>query len=281
MNSAPLPVLERRPHGASREDPSEPRLAEVMLYFGNACNRACTFCCVDGRPGGSYIPFDSADVDAIVAHIRPDARIKLYGGEPTLYAEDLIGVVAALRAGGYAGRLTVFSNGIQSTRLIRMLEADPPTDRHPGSDAYLNHAIWHGQGAEPIPASRKRELLEWARVNPGRLWLGHQDVLPVGGAEQGCAEGPLADAPNFGGRCARCHPTFRSDGSVHACAFAAETRAPVYELGRIDDPVEAITAKRRRFLDWIDRTVEPEAERRGVPACRVCLEYARESVLRR
>lgn len=273
---AALPILTRRPHEPVIEDPGDARFPEVMLYFGNACNRECSFCCVDGRPGGSFRPFTRNSVRALLTRIRPDARIKLYGGEPTLYHTHLIEVVAALRAGGYRGRLTIFSNGIQARRLIAMLEADAPDDGQSGSDAYLNHLIWLGRGAPAIPAGRRRALLAWAAEHPGRLFLGHDDILPVGGAAADeTRQGALAHAPNFAGRCARCYPTFHSDGSVHACAFAAEVRAPQYDLGTLDDSVEQIAARRTRFLQFIDQVVEPEAALSGASPCRVCLAHAR------
>ena len=278
---AALPVLTRRPHTPVVVDSSDARFPEVMLYLGNACNRECSFCCVDGSPAGLSRPFTPAVVRSLLERIRPDARIKLYGGEPTLHHRHLIRVVRSLRSGGYIGRLTVFSNGVQARRLIEMLESDPPAEGHPGSDAYLNHAIWNGRGAPPIPAGRRRILLEWAVANPGRLFLGHDDILPVGAAERPVARaGPLADAPDFGGHCARCFPTLRSDGTVHACAFAAEVRSVVYDLGRIEDGAREITDRRARFLRFIDEVVEPEAARLGEPACRVCLSHARASSLR-
>jgi hypothetical protein len=271
-----LPILTRRPHQPLIHDPSDARFPEVLLYFGNACNRECAFCCVDGRPGGSYRPFTRSAVRSIFERIRPDARVKLYGGEPTLYHNHLINVVRALRAGGYVGRLTIFSNGIQAARLIAMLDADPATDLHPGSDAYLNHLIWLGRGADPIPEGRRRALLTWAAVHPGRLFLGHEDILPVGGAAAAATrDGALSDAPDFAGRCARCYPTFRSDGTVHACAFAAEVRSPQYDLGTLDDTAEQIAERRAQFLQFIEQVVEPEAALRAVSPCRVCLDHAR------
>lgn len=271
--SAGLTDLARRPHTPLREDAADARLQEVMLYFGNDCNRDCGFCCVEGRPGGSFRPFRRRDVRTIAARIRPDARIKLYGGEPTLHHRHLIRVTAELRAHGYVGRLTIFSNGVQARRLIEMLDADPPAGASAGSDAYLNQAIWRGEGAPVIPPGRRRQLLDWASGHPGRLFLGHEDVLPVGAAEANAAT--FANRPAFGGRCARCHPTLHSDGRVHACAFAAEVRSPVYALGTLDDEAAHIASRRARFIDWIEREVEPAATRRGVPPCTECLERAR------
>jgi hypothetical protein len=261
--------LTRRAHVPLPDDGDAGRLPEVMLYFGNECNRACDFCCVEGRPDGTWAAFSPAHADALLERIRPDARIKLYGGEPTLHPRALLGHTAALRAGGYAGRHTNFSKRIQSDRLIGMLEADPPTPRHPGSDAYLNQPIWTGSGAEPIPEGRKRRLLAWSAANPGRLFLGHEDILPVGAAEGSPGAG------GFGGSCARCHPTYHADGRVLACAFSAEVDSPVYALGTIADNAQTIRRRRAAFLAWIDDDVEPEAKRRSVPACVVCLERAR------
>lgn len=262
--------------------PGDPRLPEAMLYFGNDCNRDCYFCCVEAKPGGSFVAYQAGQVGRMLELIRPDARLKLYGGEPTLYHTHLIEVIHVLRSGGYVGRLTVFSNGIQADRLIEMLEADPPTERHPGTDAYLNYAIWHGRGVQPIPHGRRAKLLQYASVHPGRLFLSHEDIIPVGGAEDVPAgpvpaglAGPAAAIPDFGGRCARCFPTLKSDGTIHACAFAAEERAGQFDLGRLGDPATRVAARHRAFLEWVETVLEPAARAAGQAPCAICLGWAR------
>jgi len=203
--------------------------------------------------------------------------VKLYGGEPTLHHRHLIEVLETLRGMGYRGRWTVFSNGVQAGRLVEMLEADPPCEKHAGSDAYLNYRIWHGLGVEPIPEGRRRTLEHWGRENPGRLWLSHEDVLPVGGGE-GAAPTPLPDTgdlPDFAGACARCWPTVRSDGRLHACAFAAEVESPLYDLGHAEDEPARVAKRHADFLRWIEETLEPEARARGEAPCTTCLRRAR------
>lgn len=286
--------LTRRPHEALAPQRGDPRLIEAMLYFGNECNRECGFCCVEGSPAGGFVPLDAVRIAHVLDLIRPDARIKLYGGEPTLRHRHITAVVRALRAGGYVGRLTIFSNGVQAARLIAMLEADPPASSHRGSDAYLNQAIWYGRGAPGLPPARRARLLDWAAENPGRLYLSHADVLPVGAASRNPgeevseppvrrtakpAEGTDTQAewtePGFGGRCARCHPTLRSDGRIHACAFAANVDSPLYDLGELGDAAADIAARHGRFLEWIDSELEPAAAAAGVSPCTLCLHHAR------
>jgi len=247
-----------------------------MLYFGNRCSRDCYFCCVEGSPEGEFIPFEPEGVEQILEILAPHGRIKLYGGEPTLHHRHCIELVRRLRLQGYVGRLTIFSNGIQADRLIQMLEADPPTEGHPGSDTYLNHFIWHGIGVPSIPESRRQQILAWAEAHPGRVWLSHEDVVPVGAAEKPENQLPLLGrTPDFGGRCARCFPTLRSDGRIHACAFAAEVQAPQYDLGRMGDSAQAVSDRYRSFMTWVDEVLEPEAANRSESPCVTCLRWAR------
>jgi MoaA/NifB/PqqE/SkfB family radical SAM enzyme len=266
--------ITRRPHDPLDDPPGAPRLPEILLYPGNRCNRDCHFCCVDGSPGGSFAPFALDAPERLVQLIQPGARIKLYGGEPTLHHRYFTGFIRDLRRLGYVGRLTVFSNGVQSQRLIHMLEADPPADHHRGTDAYLNHYVWHGDGVEPIPPGRRAELQAWGTANPGRLWLGHEDVLQVGGAARHTSD-DVAGRPDFRGRCARCHPTMKSDGRIHACAFAVEVEAAQYDLGTIAQSPWQLRARRQRFLRWVDEVLEPAAADREEHPCVTCLRWAR------
>lgn len=250
-------------------------MPEAMLYFGNRCNRDCWFCCVEGSPAGRDLPFAEGAAEQILDLLLPDARIKLYGGEPTLHVDRVIELVRGLRRGGYLGRLTIFSNGIQADRLIRILEADPPSADHPGSDAYLNHYIWHGLGVDPVPPAQRAKIERWARTNPGRIWLSHEDLVPVGGAAEGGASpgrGLLpAATPDFGGRCARCWPTVKGDGRIHACAFAAEVEAPHLDLGRMEDGPGALAERHAAFLRWVEEALEPAAHAAGEAPCVTCL----------
>ncbi|MGI9041454.1 MAG: radical SAM protein [Gemmatimonadales bacterium] len=276
MMTAEPTTISRRAHAPVEYAPGDPRFPEVMLYFGNDCNRDCYFCCVEAKPGGSFLRYTPDRVGEILELIHPAARIKLYGGEPTLYHRHLIEVTAALRGGGYVGRLTIFSNGIQADRLIEMLEADPAGSAHPGSDVYLNYAIWHGRGVEQIPAGRRAKLVAWAAAHPGRIYLSHEDLIPVGGAERAPADTSLPQrVPDFGGKCARCFPTLKSDGTIHACAFAAEEPAAQYALGRLGDPPQEVASRYRQFLGWVEQVLEPAAAAAGESPCTVCLRWAR------
>ena len=277
--------LTRRAHEAV-PDEGGTAFPELLLYVGNACNRDCFFCCIEGSPDGWYGEFEQDAPARILSLVEPEARIKLYGGEPTLSHGHVVWLIRGLRAAGYRGRVTVFSNGIQADHLITILEADPPSDTHAGSDCYLNPHIWEGRGVEPIPSGRRRMLERWADQNPDRLWLSHDDVLPVGAAEDGTTrpdpEGdseaplPLPDEKPFGGRCARCWPTVRSDGRIHACAFAAEEASDRYTLGHLGDTsAEALRSARDEFLRWIDNEIEPRATAEGVLPCEVCVRSAR------
>ena len=267
-------------------------MGELLLYLGNECNRSCEFCCIEGTPDGWFAPFDEDAPTSILAHLQPEGRIKLYGGEPTLAADHVVWLVGACRAAGYRGRLTVFSNGIQAERLISILESDPPRDAHPGTDCYLNPHIWEGRGAEPIPAGRRSRLEAWAVTNPGRLWLSHDDLLPVGSGSDPDRD-PSANEPRgdvgymptelpvlppapFGGQCARCYPTVMSTGRIHACAFAAEETSPRYTLGQLGETSpRQLEEARGAFLRWIDDHVEPTARRLGQLPCDVCIRTAR------
>jgi len=273
--------LTRRLHEPVAPRRGDPRLPEVNLYFGNDCNRDCDFCCVEGRPGGTFEPFRDDAAAALMRILLPEGRVKLYGGEPTLHEEHLIDLVRDLRSLGYEGRWTIFSNGIRARTLIRMLESDPPGDTSEGSDAYLNYRIWNGIGVEPIPPGRRTILTDWAKLHPGRIWLSHEDVLEVGAAEDGEAPAaPGAARPGrtelVAGECARCWPTVRSDGRVHACAFAVEVESEQYALGDVGDDPARIGERHAAFIEWIDRELEPAARAAGEPACTTCLRRARQ-----
>ncbi len=258
-------------------EPGDLLLPEVLLYVGNSCNRDCYFCCVDGRPSGWFKAFDLTAPVNVMKIIRPDARIKLYGGEPTSYHKHLIEVMQTLRGLGFTGLFRIFSNGILADRLIQMLESDPATTAVKGSDSFLNYSIWHGLGVKPIPPKARAKLEEYSRTHPDRVWLSHEDLIPVGGAETKPITGrPAGKIPDFGGKCARCFPTLRSDGLIHACAFAAEVVSPQFDLGRIGDSPEAVGANYREFLRWIGEELEPAAAAAGEAPCVTCLRSARE-----
>src|SRR5262249_14667923 len=121
-------------------------LRELHLYEGNFCNRACAWCTIDGSPAGWYQPYAPAVLDQALATLAPDGNLKFYGGEPTLHAREIEEAIAYVRARGFRGLITIFSNGVKAGRLIDLLESDPRTE------AVLNYSIYHGRDAEPLPA---------------------------------------------------------------------------------------------------------------------------------
>ena len=78
--------------------------------------------------------------------MAPDGNIKFYGGEPTLHSESLLEAMRFLRARGFAGLFTIYSNGVKARTLIHLLESDPQ------SEAVLNYSIYLGRDADPLPA---------------------------------------------------------------------------------------------------------------------------------
>ncbi len=270
------------------------RFSDFHLYTGSKCNRKCDFCIVSGRPDGWYRPLTEEIVDAAVRLVPKDATIKFYGGEPTIDADNVVWAFGRLRELGFNGWLTIFSNGVLADRLIRILESDAL------SDVVLNYSILHGEDAEPIPPESLRKLKEFAAANPGRVYSSHAGVFPYGrGVEFVAAVGQHHVAERMhvslskkiesgqltietahvieekGFRlCPRCRPALRSDGVFHACPFAVESNAPHFLLGRLGENSESeVLENFQRFLDWIDETLEPEAERRNIHPCQVCTHH--------
>src|SRR2546421_426056 len=113
------------PH-ESRESgrPDAGRFRELHLYHGSFCNRACAFCTVNGEPAGWSAPFSDGVLGAALRWVAPDGNLKIYGGEPTLELDGLLQAFQALRAGGFTGWFTIFSNGVLAGRVVALLEAD-------------------------------------------------------------------------------------------------------------------------------------------------------------
>jgi hypothetical protein len=204
--------------------------------------------------------------------------------------------VAYLRAGGFRGWITYFTNGVQADRVIALLDAD---DR---SEAVLNYSILHGQGAEPLPPGARRRLEAYARRRPGVLFTSHPDLIPVGpgatflaslgdgangrvgdGAKTqelpsrpgpplrgGAPHSPSSPRPAFHGACPRCPPVLTSRGLLHACPFAVELDREQYRLGTGDEAAAHGFARWLRFRDWIGATVEPQAAHHKRHPCAVC-----------
>ena len=167
------------------------RFRELHLYHGSKCNRACDFCTVSGHPDGWYEPFRTPVLDRALALVDPDGNLKVYGGEPTLELADLLDAIRYLRAGGFTGWITVFSNGVLADRVIALLEADARIE------VVLNFSIATGVDAEPLPARSRRLLADYAGRRPGVLFLSHPDLVPVGRG----ADGAWTDRADFGGAC--------------------------------------------------------------------------------
>src|SRR6185295_6354544 len=133
------------------------------------------------------------------------------GGEPTLHAEAIKEAIAYVRARGFRGLVTVFSNGVKAERLIDILESDAR------SEAVLNYSIFHGRDAEPLPTHAKARLEGWATANPGRLFQGYKVLFHAGaGADESFDRDREADFHGLGKGCVRCFPVLTSRGKFHA-----------------------------------------------------------------
>ncbi|MCP9495627.1 MAG: hypothetical protein MSG64_14370 [Pyrinomonadaceae bacterium MAG19_C2-C3] len=266
------------------------QFSDLHLYTGSKCNRQCDFCIVSGRPDGWYKPLTAETLDAALGLVPMDATIKFYGGEPTIDVENMLWAFAYLRARGFVGWLTIFTNGVLADRIVRLLEADAKTD------VVLNYSILHGEDAEPIPAKALATLTAYAVANPDRIYSSHAGVFPFGrGAEFVAAVGQdhivermhtsfdkkievgemnIETANQIEARgfrlCPRCRPVVGTDGRHHACPFAVESSAPHFDLGSIGESSEIVLHRFQNFLDWINDVLEPAAERFQIHPCLVC-----------
>jgi Protein of unknown function, DUF547 len=247
------------------------QLRELYLYEGNFCNRTCEWCTINGSPAGTYHPYRTAVLDQALATLAADGNLKFYGGEPTLHAADVIDAIRYVRARGFSGMLTIYSNGVKADSLIRILESDPR------SEAVLNYSIYHGRNADPLPAHAQQRLEAWAAAHPGRLFQGYK-VLFHAGSGLGLAYERDRE-PGYHGMgtaCVRCFPVLKTTGRFHACPFAAEVDAPHYDLGRVGSPPARVFENYRRFRKWADDTLDPAARARGVSSCEMCHKFLNE-----
>lgn len=244
-------------------EPGEGRLPEIHLYFGSLCNRECDFCVVFGSPRGWLAEVDEALLDGLLALLQPQAQLKVYGGEPTLLSANLRWAFARLRQRGFAGRFVLFSNGVQSARLLEVLEADDHTC------CVLNYSILTGTQAEPLPPAALRQLAEFAAGHPERIFAGHPDLVEVGRAQQWGRE-QLRQRGDFDHACPRCFPVVTTRGRYHACPFAVENPSPHYDLGGLDTPPAEVERRYQLFLAWIDGVLVPQARNRGSHPCTLC-----------
>ncbi len=271
--------VNRRPHigpitfhePVEHYNAGDTELRELHLYEGNFCNRTCGFCTINGSPDGWYEPYAVAVLDQALRTVARDGNLKFYGGEPTLHAGAIIDAMAWLRAHGFDGLFTIFSNGVKAEKLLEILDSDAR------SEAVLNYSIYHGRDAEPLPPHAKASLEAWATAHPNRIFQGYKILFHAGaGATESFDRDRESDFHGLGQGCVRCFPVLTSQGRFHACPFAAEVDAPHYDLGRVGSDPAAVAANYRAFRSWIDATLDPAARARGISSCEMCHKHLDE-----
>ena len=246
-------------------------LRELHLYEGNFCNRTCSWCTINGSPKGWYQLYTPAVLDAALGEIASDGNLKFYGGEPTLHAGEIVEAIRYVRKRGFAGLVTVYSNGVKADRLIEILESDSRTE------AVLNYSILEGRDAEPLPPHAKTRLEAWAASHPGRIFKGYKVLFHAGsGTQLKYDRDREADFHGMGTGCLRCFPVLTTKGRFHACPFAAEIDAPHYDLGRAGLEAGKVSRNYLHFRQWVDETLDPAASRRGITSCQMCHQYLSE-----
>jgi hypothetical protein len=257
------PVLFHEP--VEHYSAADRELRELHLYEGNFCNRTCNWCTINGSPQGWYRPYSNEVLEQAVRTIAADGNLKFYGGEPTLHAGAVIDAIRYLRARGFAGLVTVFSNGVKAERLIEILETDARTE------GVLNYSIYHGRDAEPLPAHAKEKLEAWSAAHPGRIFKGYKVLFHAGaGTGREFDRDREAEYHGMGKDCLRCFPVLTTKGRFHACPFAAEIDSPHYDLGRIGTEPTKVLRNYQAFRRWIDEELDPAAHARGISSCEVC-----------
>jgi MoaA/NifB/PqqE/SkfB family radical SAM enzyme len=251
--------------------PHDAELRELHLYEGNFCNRTCSWCTIHGSPDGWYQPYTPAVLDRALGTLAADGNLKFYGGEPTLHTPEIVDAIRYCRERGFAGLVTIFSNGVQADKLITILDSDPRTE------AVLNYSIFHGRDAEPLPSVAKARLEAWAAAHRGRLFKGYKVLFHAGGgAAEAFARDREAEYHGMSNGCVRCFPVLTTRGRFHACPFAAEIDAPHFDLGGAGNDPSVVHENYRRFLRWVDETLDPAARERGVSSCEMCHRHLRE-----
>ncbi len=246
-------------------------IRELHLYEGNFCNRDCSWCTIDGSPEGWYQPYSSEVLQQAIETLAPDGNLKFYGGEPTLHTDEIVSAIEVVRNQGFHGLITVFSNGIQADKLIRILESDPR------SEAVLNYSIYHGRDAEPIPEASKTRLEAWATQHPNRIFQGYKVLFHAGsGAGRSFDVDREADYHGMGEGCVRCFPVLTTRGRFHACPFAAEIEAPHFDLGRVGSTADEVFEAYTTFLGWVDEVLDPAAREREISSCEMCHRHLHE-----
>ncbi|WP_088889316.1 radical SAM protein [Leptolyngbya ohadii] len=248
---------------------TENRLLELHLYPGNQCNRDCSFCTVFGSPKGWYREYTAEHLDAVLQTVRLDDQgaIKFYGGEPTLDHENVIWAIAYLRQHQYQGAIVIYSNGIQSERLLQILESDPLGK----TTASLNYSIATGDGAPPMPQKALEQLEAYEQNHPQSIAIGHPDVVDSGrGIDPFTGE---ASRPKANSRCPHCYPVLTTEGKFHACPFAIENQALHFQLGSTNSDTSEVLQNFQEFFRWLDTVHEPYASTHNLPACTVCWKH--------
>jgi hypothetical protein len=250
----------------------EDRLLELHLYPGNFCNRDCSFCTVFGSPKGWYTEYTAQHLDKVLKAVglHENAAIKFYGGEPTLNHENVIWAIHYLRERGYQGAVVIYSNAIQTERLLQILESDPIGK----TTASLNYSITTGDGAPQMP-KRSLQLLEtYETEHPHAIAIGHPAVLDSGrGIEPFTGE---TTRPQESSKCPQCYPVLTTQGQFHACPFAVENKAPHFQLGDLETSPAQISQNFKTFLNWLDTVHEPFAQEQNLSACTVCQKHLQE-----
>ncbi len=251
--------------------PGDAELRELHLYEGNFCNRTCAFCTINGSPDGWYQPYAEPVLEQALRSVAADGNIKFYGGEPTLHAEAIIAAMAWLRARGFRGLFTIFSNGVKAEKLLAILDSDTR------SEAVLNYSILHGRDAEALPEQARTRIEAWATAHPNRVFQGYKILFHAGAGADGAFDRDReADFHGLGQGCVRCFPVLTSKGRFHACPFAAEVDAPHYDLGRVGTAPATVLANYQAFRGWIDDVLDPAARARGISSCEMCHKHLAE-----
>ncbi|MBM3225070.1 MAG: DUF547 domain-containing protein [Candidatus Tectomicrobia bacterium] len=239
-------------------------LRELYLYDGNFCNRACSWCTVFGSPQGWYQAHTTRVLDSALATVAQDGNIKFYGGEPTLHSESLLAAMRYLRARGFSGLFTIYSNGVKARTLIDLLDSDLQ------SEAVLNYSIYLGRDAEPLPTSAKALLEAWGREHPMRLFTGYKVLYHVGaGVDMVFDRDREPDYHALAG-CVLCFPVLKSTGEFHACPLAIENPAPHFQLGDVHTPAATLFNNYQAFRTWAVTVLDPAARERQITSCAMC-----------
>ncbi len=244
-------------------------LRELYLYQGNQCNRHCAFCTVFGQMNGWLEPYNEDILDYALKLISSDGHIKFYGGEPSLNVKNQRESISYLREKGFNGRITLFTNGVEFTKLQEILNMDSQIT------LALNYSIFHGRETHGLSPSIKQKILDYQSQFPNRIYLGHADLIPAGrGSENKSTDN---ETPHFDLRCPRCFPVLTSRGEIRACPFNVEIQSVYHFLGDITDSPNDVIMHYRLFRDWIESAISSFVNLTGRFPCDYCLEYAAQA----